>query len=428
LSTTGVSSVRQDLYNLFLLYVKNMYGNVRAPLRMFRRFVGALIVVLGAASQWAQAQTLLNFEGLTDGVAVTTQFAGITFSNAQVLTAGFSLDQLEYPPHSGANVITDSGGPITITFTSAISAFSGFFTHSNPITIDAFDIGNQIVATSSSKNNAGISGTSTPNELLSLNGTNIVKVVITGNPAGNSVVADDLSYTNAGPVVPGVTSVVNAASLVAGAVASGSLATIAGTNLATDTVWATGVPLPTSLGGDTATVGGIPAAFYLVSPGQVDIQIPVGLPAGPAKLVFNANGASTTVTIQIAATAPGLFLNGTYAEAINLSSGTVNGPTAGAAPSSSVAVFLTGTGAANPSVATGGAALASPASSIVASVTATIGGLAATVSLAELDPGEVGVTQVNVQVPAGLANGAHPLIVTVGGVPSNSGLLMVTAP
>lgn len=390
--------------------------------------ITTVVIVLGAVFQTAHAQTLLNFENLNDGVAVTTQYSGVAFSNALALTAGFSLDQLEYPPHSGKNVITDNGGPITITFSTAVSAFSGYFTHSKPITIDAFDIGNQIVATSSSKNNAGISGTTPPNELLAVSGTNIVKVVITGNPAGNSVVADDLSYTNAGPVAPTVTSVVNAASLVAGSVAGGSLVTIVGTHLATDTVWATGVPLPTSLGGDSATVGGVPAAFYYVSPGQVNIQIPVALPLGSTNLVFNANGASTTFPIQIAATAPGLFLTGNYAEAVNLSSGTVNGATAGAAPSSLVEVFLTGTGAAIPSVATGAAAPATPVSNVVASVTATIDGKAATVSLAELESGEVGVTLVNVQVPASLASGAYPLIVTVGGVASNSGLLQVTAP
>jgi uncharacterized protein (TIGR03437 family) len=392
------------------------------------RFIG-VAVVLVAASQLVHAQTLLNFEGLNDGVAVTTQFAGVTFSNAQTLTAGYSLDQLEYPAHSGKNVITDNGGPITITFSSAISAFSGYFTHAKPITIDAFDIGNQIVTTSSSKNNLGVSGDGTPpNELLSLSGTNVVKVVITGNPAGDSVVADDLSYTNAGPVVPAVSSVVNSASLAAGALAGGSLATIFGTNLATQTVSAASLPLPTTLGGDSATVGGVAAAFYYVSPGQVNIQIPFGVQAGPAKLVFNANGASTTVTIQIAVAAPGIFLIGSYAEAINLSSGTVNGPTAGAAPSSSVEVFMTGTGAVNPPVATGAAAPGSPVSNVVATVTATVGGQAATVSFAELDPGEVGVTQVSVQIPASLANGVYPLIITVGGVASNSGLLMVTAP
>jgi len=144
------------------------------------------------------AQTL-NFDGLNDGDPVTTQFSGLTFANAQTLTAGFSLDEIEYPAHSGKNVITDTAGPISITFGSAVSGFSGYFTHSQPITLAGFDSnGNSLGTASSSKNNAAVSGDgSAPNEFLFLSAGNMAKVVITGAAWGNSVVADDLSYTGA---------------------------------------------------------------------------------------------------------------------------------------------------------------------------------------------------------------------------------------
>ena len=160
--------------------------------RIARIFIAALCVT----APTLHAQTLLNFESLNDGDLVTTQFTGVTFSNAQTLTAGFSLDDLEYPAHSGKNVITDNSGPIALIFSSPISAFSGYFTHSKAITVAAFNGGGtQVAVTSSSHDNAAVSGDGTPpNELLSLSATSIAKVVITGNATGNSVVADDLSY------------------------------------------------------------------------------------------------------------------------------------------------------------------------------------------------------------------------------------------
>ena len=148
------------------------------------------------ASTVLHAQTSITFDTLNDGDVVTTQYSGVTFSNAQVVKSGFSLNELDFPAHSGSNAIKDASGPISITFSAPIASFSGYFTHATPITLTAFDGGgNQLATTTSSKNHAAISGDgSAPNELLSLAKSSIAKVVITGAQGGNSVVADDLSY------------------------------------------------------------------------------------------------------------------------------------------------------------------------------------------------------------------------------------------
>ena len=57
----------------------------------------ALCALLGLPL--AQA-TVIDFESLTDSNSVTTQFAGVTFQNALVLTAGLSLNESEFPPQS----------------------------------------------------------------------------------------------------------------------------------------------------------------------------------------------------------------------------------------------------------------------------------------------------------------------------------------
>ena len=65
-----------------------------------------LLILVVFASTVLQAQTAITFDTLNDGDLVTTQYSGVTFSNAQVLKSGFSLNDLDFPAHSGANAIT----------------------------------------------------------------------------------------------------------------------------------------------------------------------------------------------------------------------------------------------------------------------------------------------------------------------------------
>jgi hypothetical protein len=69
---------------------------------MMRRYVFFLLLAWFLAwPQLLSADIVLNFEGLPDGTVVTTQFAGMVFSNATVATGGISLNEFEFPPHSG---------------------------------------------------------------------------------------------------------------------------------------------------------------------------------------------------------------------------------------------------------------------------------------------------------------------------------------
>src|SRR5580698_6525806 len=81
------------------------------------------------------ADTIIDFESLNDGDLVTNQYPGLTFSNTIVLSAGISLNEFEFPPHSGTNVVSDNGGPMTITFFPPIQSFSGYFTYSVPLKV-----------------------------------------------------------------------------------------------------------------------------------------------------------------------------------------------------------------------------------------------------------------------------------------------------
>jgi hypothetical protein len=169
------------------------------PNRQFASFrilrsAGLFIIVSLACSA-----TTIDFEQFTDSQALTTQIPGLTFSNTSILTAGISLNELEFPPHSGTNVAFDSGGPIGIKFSSPVTSFSGYFTFTEPLSIVAYNAANSPVAqvTSPFSSNLAISGDpgSTPNEFLSVTSAGgFNSVLLTGDPAGGSFVMDDISY------------------------------------------------------------------------------------------------------------------------------------------------------------------------------------------------------------------------------------------
>jgi len=55
----------------------------------------------------------------------------------------------------------------------------------------------------------------------------------------------------------------------------------------------------------------------------------------------------------------------------------------------------------------------------------TVGGLPATLTFVGIPPGLAGVLQINYQIPGGVAAGAQPVIVTVGGVSSKPAYLTI---
>ena len=133
----------------------------------------------------------MDFESLPEGQPASTRVPGLSFTNATVLQAAASLNEVEYPPRSGKQVVCDVGGPMSISFTSPITSLGGFFTHQKSITIQALSITGATLATTTSSN--GALGSS---ESLQLNWNGpATKVVIKSDAAGSSFTLDDLSYT-----------------------------------------------------------------------------------------------------------------------------------------------------------------------------------------------------------------------------------------
>ena len=124
---------------------------------------------------------------------------------------------------------------------------------------------------------------------------------------------EDLSTLTGGPAPQATVTVVNAASYGTSAVATESIVSLFGANLATATEAGATTPLPTQLAGtsvrfrDAAGVERL-APLFFVSANQINCQIPPGTAAGAATLAVTINGAAVaTGAAQIANVAPGLF-------------------------------------------------------------------------------------------------------------------------
>lgn len=209
-------------------------------------------------------------------------------------------------------------------------------------------------------------------------------------------------------------------------VAPGSLASIFGSNLASQTESASSFPLPTGMGGASVTIGGVTAPLLYVSATQINFQVPSSLTAGTSKLVVNGpGGASSSFSVTITSSAPGIYQYGTNRAVATNQDGALNASSTPAAAGSVITVYMTGIGAVSPTVSDGQPTPSSPTSSATASFSATIGASSATVQFLGLSPGFAGLAQANILVPT-LPSGDYPLVITIGGYVSTSTVVSVS--
>ena len=229
--------------------------------------------------------------------------------------------------------------------------------------------------------------------------------------------------------------VVNAGSYASGSVAPGSIVSIFGANLASQTTSSGSIPLPTALGNvSSVTFNGVPAALYFVSSGQINAQVPwnvlaAGSSSGTANLVVTTStGTSAPLSVQVAPSLPGIFTvsaNGSgQAIATDNADGVIAAPTGSIGGLTShpiqigsyLIVWCTGLGAVNATVANGGNTGGAIVNTL-ATPSVLIGGVPATFVSSVLSPQFAGENQVAVQVAPGTPTGnAVPLQIQVNGV------------
>lgn len=90
----------------------------------------------------AAAPVTLDFEALPDSTVLSNEYAGLglTLNSALSLTAGFSLNEFDYPPHSGAVAIGNllTGTPLELVFDAPSTGLSAWFTYGGALTVSSF--------------------------------------------------------------------------------------------------------------------------------------------------------------------------------------------------------------------------------------------------------------------------------------------------
>jgi uncharacterized protein (TIGR03437 family) len=252
-----------------------------------------------------------------------------------------------------------------------------------------------------------------------------------GIPGPDNMTHGLLGRLQAAPIVTAA-NVINGASFQPG-IAPNTWVTIKGGNLSgTTRVWDSddfvGSALPTDIDSVGVTVNGTYAYVEYVSPGQLNILLPVGLAAGQATFVtYNFGLASASVTVQVQDVAPACFLqsDGTHIVATH-ANGTLVGPTSTttgatpAAPGETIVLYGTGLGVTNPAAPEG--KLITTALPLATPPIIMIGGTASQVPFAGLI--SAGLYQINVTVPASTPSGDVTVMALVGTTASPGGAVI----
>jgi uncharacterized protein (TIGR03437 family) len=178
--------------------------------------------------------------------------------------------------------------------------------------------------------------------------------------------------------------------------------------------------LPSSLGGVSVRINNKPAFLYYVSPAQLNLQAPDDTAAGPVSVTVTTEaGTSAAFTVQMVQVQPAFFAASGYAVAVKPGVGVA----ATVRPGDVLELYGTGFGATRPAVAAG--TVFSAAYPIGVPLAVTIGGLPAEVLWCGLVG--AGLFQVNVTVPAGLANGDQPVVAAIGSASSPAGVRLMVS-
>jgi uncharacterized protein (TIGR03437 family) len=361
--------------------------------------------------------------GITQNSLAVGSYAG----NVTIVAPGAVGSPLTIPVNLNVVVPHDlSASPTTVTFTAQPGSTS---------------VQSTTVQLSSAGGTTSFSVTASGGAWLSaspLNGATPATIVVNADPTGLAAAAYSGTLTISSPnaisqvavtvnlvvgvvALPAVNAIANAASYGTGAFAPGENIVIFGSNIGppqlTGGTVTNGV-VDTSLAATRVLFDGIPGPIIYALSSQTSVMVPYELSGrSTVSVVVEYQGVqSPSVAYNLVLTAPGIYsqnAEGVGPGAILNQDYSINLPDNPAAKGSVVSVYMTGEGY-TPGAVDG--AIATGALSPVLPVSATVGGITATVLYAGTSPGIVtGATQVNVLIPANApAGSAVPIVITVG--------------
>jgi uncharacterized protein (TIGR03437 family) len=301
-----------------------------------------------------------------------------------------------YASQGAANEVASSG--VELAYERANSPIDGYYdyTSANDFTFT----GNGTVAYSDSQFAAGSGG----NFVLSSGYGGVYQL-------GLYVKAPQLSGPGAFLNPMGI---VNAASFAPfeAQVAPGELLLLTGSDLATQTVTASILPLQTTLSGVQVTIDGTAIPVYSISPTAITAIVPYTAKSDGSlvTIMVNNNGTSSNpVQMYTGMTSPGVFTlasSGIGDGAVLHSNNTVVNSKSPAQRGEIVSIYLSGAGTAGGSAAAGAAAPASPLAMLEHPVEVFIGGEPAPILYQGLAPNATGLYQLNVRIPLSVNPGS----------------------
>jgi uncharacterized protein (TIGR03437 family) len=194
-------------------------------------------------------------------------------------------------------------------------------------------------------------------------------------------------------------------------IAPGEFITIYGSGLPPAN--AVSVPFPLKLNNVQLLINGTAAPLYLITATQVFGVVPYSLTGATATIVLDNNGTrSNTITVPVAATAPGIATvaqNGLGAGAITHANGSLVSPASPAARGETIVIYLTGLGQTTPAGIDGAAAKGLNNSNAVQTIyfNGVCGACDHTnIGYEGLTPGFAGLYQINVTIPTNVTPGS----------------------
>jgi uncharacterized protein (TIGR03437 family) len=242
--------------------------------------------------------------------------------------------------------------------------------------------------------------------------------IVTLTQSGITVLAAGYDASVAPPNIGRVVSAADGVS----PVAPGGLFTIYGTNLNPTNLATREIPLPTALGESCLTVNGQPVPVLFVSPTQVNAQMPFQAVGNVTLIVHTPGGVSDNYNLTVQPAAPSVFRaevapGAAFPTIVRAANNLMVTDTNPVRRGDVLVIYLTGLGKVSPFVENGRPAPADPLAATLESPEVTIGNVGVPVLFSGLTPGQVGLYQLNVQIPGNAPKGLSvPLTIAAGGV------------
>jgi uncharacterized protein (TIGR03437 family) len=273
-------------------------------------------------------------------------------------------------------------------------------------------------------------------------------VTVASNADNSSVVIPvQLTVVTQGPPLANAGGVVNNGTFGGNeSLAQGDIVAVFGSQFTYgDPQGATSLPLGTNLGGVQVLVNGIAAPIYYVSPNQINFEIPIDASIGKPTVGFGPDGAGTVqvvrngqpgnlVYVEINAQVPEFILYAGGYGIMTTPQGALTGiPSNPVKVGDTIVIYAVGLGPTSPPVASGTASPTKPLADVPGTTQVCFGVVTpfskvpcAKPLFAGLTPNFVGLYQIDVTIPPGVASGNTTMsLILVDNVESGPALLAV---